>query len=104
MPPMIPDAAAKLERNFDGRENGLDRSRVYRAPGESAIEIDDMEVFEPLARKSQGLGGGVLVENRGPRHVALLEAHATAFLEIDRRKKNHGRHLRKLAISARPSA
>ena len=63
-----------------------------------------MEVFEPLARERQGLGGGVHVEDRGPRHVTLLEAHAMALLEINRRKQNHGRHLRKLAISARPSA
>jgi hypothetical protein len=34
----------------------------------------------------------------------LLEAHALALFEIDRRKKNHGFHFRKLAISVRPSA
>src|SRR4029077_6336282 len=90
----VPDAAAELERNFDGHENCLDRGRVHRAPGEGAVEIDDMEVFEPLARERQSLGGGVLVEYRGLCHVALLEAHAMALLEIDRREQNHGRHLR----------
>jgi len=36
----------KLERNFDGRENGLDRRRIHRAAREGAVEIDDMQIFE----------------------------------------------------------
>ena len=85
-------------------ENRLDRPRVHRAAREGAVEIDDMQIFEPLALEEAGLRCGILVEDRGPRHVALLEAHALALLQINRRKQNHGVHLRKLAMSDRPSA
>ena len=49
------------------------------------------------------LRGGIGVEDRRARHVALDEANALAVFEIDRGKQDHGRHLRKLAISLRPS-
>ena len=62
-----------------------------------------MEPFEALRLEGGGLGGRIVVENRGLLHVALHEANAAAVLQVDRRKQDHGRHFRKLAISARPS-
>ena len=72
-------------------------------PAKGAVEIDAMQPFETLAREGGGLIGGIVIEDRGLLHVALNEADAMAFLQIDRGKENHGRHLRKLAIRARPS-
>jgi len=46
---------------------------------------------------------GVVLKNRRPCHVALLKPHDLAVFQIDGRKQNHGIHLRKFAISARPS-
>ena len=63
-----------------------------------------MQIFEPLALEVPRLGGRIGVEDRRPRHVALLEAHALTAFEVDRRKQNHGVHLRKLAMSDKPSA
>ncbi len=77
---------------------------VHRPAGEGAVEIDDMKIFKALRLKGQGLGGWIFVEDGGLRHVALLEAHAAAVLEVDGGEKDHGRHLRKLAISAKPRA
>jgi hypothetical protein len=53
-----------------------------------------MQIFEALTLKGARLRGRIGVENRGPAHVALLEAHALALFEIDRRKKNQGFHFR----------
>ena len=62
-----------------------------------------MQIFETLRLKGARLRGRIVVEDGRAVHVALDEADALAFLEIDCRKQNHGRHLRKLAMSARPS-
>ena len=43
------------------------------------------------------------MKHGGARHVALLEAHGEAFLQIDGGKQDHGFHFRKFAISASPS-
>ena len=76
---------------------------VDRLAGERAVEIDDVKIFEPLRGERLRLSGGVGVEHGRPRHVAMDEPNALAVLEIDGGKENHGRQLRKLAISARPS-
>ena len=46
--------------------------------------------------------GRVEIEHGRACHVALLQAHALAVLEIDGGKKDHGFHFRKLAIRASP--
>ena len=43
------------------------------------------------------------MKDGGAGHIALLEPNGQTFLEIDRRKENHGFHFKKFAISARPS-
>ncbi len=62
-----------------------------------------MQIVEPLPDERLRLGGGIGVEDCRPRHVALDKANALAVLEIDGGKQDHGRHLRKLAISLSPS-
>ncbi len=62
-----------------------------------------MEIVETLRRERPGLSGRVGVEHGCARHVAMDEADALAILEIDGGKQDHGRHVRTLAISARPS-
>ena len=61
-----------------------------------------MQIFEPLRGETLRLRGGIEVEHGGARHVALLEAHALAVLQIDRGKEDHGFHFKKLEISASP--
>ena len=77
-------------------------ARVHRLPGEGAVEIDDVQIVETLALELSRLRGGVGVEDRRLLHVAAHEAHAFAVLQVDRGEQDHGRHFRKLAISARP--
>ena len=59
---------------------------------------------KPWCCEARRLRGRIEVEHGCARHVALLEAHALAVLEVDGGKEDHGFHFRKLAISARPSA
>ena len=84
-------------------EDALDRRGVHRPPGKGAVEIDDMEILEALRREGARLLGRVAMKNRRARHVALFEAHGFTVFQIDRGKEDHGFHVRKLAISARPS-
>src|SRR5262249_10392773 len=83
-------------------------------------KIDDVEIFEALRLECLRLRRRIAMKHRRARHVALLEPHAGAVLEIDGRKEDHGRslstkfrggraagahgvHFRKLAISRKPS-
>ena len=88
----------------DRLEDALDRRGVHRLAGEGAVEIDDVQILEALRLEGLRLRGRIAVEHGGARHVALLEAHASAVLEVDGGKQDHGPHFRKkLAISASPS-
>ena len=80
----------------------LHRLRVHRLAGKGAVEIDHMQIFEPLRGKAAGLRRRIEVEHGGARHVALFEAHALAVLQIDGGEENHGFHFRKFEISASP--
>ncbi len=71
-------------------------------PGKRAVEIDDMQIVKALRGELFRLRGGIAMEHRRARHVALLQAHALAFFQVNGGKENHGFHFRKLAISARP--
>ena len=61
------------------------------------------------AEPVRGYRGGYLprerrdIEHGCARHVALLQAHCEAILQVDRGEEDHGFHLRKFAISASPS-
>ena len=99
----VANAAAELQLDRETGEDAPDGLGVDRPAGERPVEIDDMEIVEPLRRKRLRLRGRVGVEHGRARHVAMDEAHALAVLEIDGGKQDHGRHRRKLAISARPS-
>ena len=49
------------------------------------------------------LRGGVTMKHGRARHVALLQTHGQAFLQIDGGEKDHGVHFKKFAISVSPS-
>ena len=83
------DTTAELDREFHGLEDRLDRRAIDALTGKGAIEIDDVEILEPLILKALGLGGGIIVEHGGLLHVAQLEAHALAVFQIDGRKQDH---------------
>ena len=102
--PHVADPAAELHGQANRGQDRVDRRRVHRRPGESAIQIDDMEMAEALAFERRGLGGGIVVEDGGLRHVAELEADALPGLQVDCGIEDHGRHRRKLARRARPRA
>src|SRR5436305_1611059 len=98
----VANAAAELHRHADGREHALHRLRIDRLAGERAVEIDHVQVFKALRRKGARLGCGIEIEHGGARHVALLEAHALAVLQIDGGKQDHGFHFMKFEIRASP--
>ena len=52
---------------------------------------------KPCVLEGHGLGGRVGVVDRRLVHVAELQAHALAVLEVDGGEQDHGFHLRKLA-------
>ena len=87
----------------DGFENALHGGHVHRLAGEGAVEIDDMQMAEALRLERVRLLGGIAVEHGRARHVALLQAHREAVLEVDGGEEDHGFHFKKFAISARPS-
>ena len=99
-----PDATAQLHREVDRSEDRLDRRAIAALTGKSPIEINDMEIFKALVFERLRLRCGIVIEHGRLIHVAQLEAHALAVLEVDGRKKDHGVHLRKFSISFRPSA
>jgi hypothetical protein len=98
----VADAAPELHRNGDPAQDRLDGGGVHGPAREGAVKVDDVEPPEALALESLGLGCRVVVEDGGLGHVALDEADAAAFLEVDRREQDHGRHRRKFAMSRRP--
>ena len=87
---MVADAAAELHRDVDRGEDRLDRRAVLRAAGEGAVEIDHMQPLEAGVGEGAGLGGRVGAEHGGARHLAALEAHALAVLQVDGREQDHG--------------
>ena len=86
----VADAAAELHRNFHGAEDALDRRGIHRLAGESAVEIDDVQIFKALPLERLRLRRRIAVEHRRARHVALFQAHGKAVLEIDGGKQDHG--------------
>src|SRR5207249_4732159 len=99
----VADAATELHRDRDRLENPLDRRRIDRPACEGAVEVDDVQILEPLRLERTCLRCRIAVEDGGARHVTLLEAHRQSFLEVDGRKQDHGAHVRKFAISLSPS-
>ena len=87
-----------------GLEDVLDRGAVDTLTGKGTVEVDDVQIFEALVLEALGLGGGIVVEDRGLVHVAQLQAHALTVLEVDGREKDHGVHPKKFSISLRPRA
>ena len=59
-------------------QNAPDRLGVDRLAGERPVEIDDMEIVEPLRRERLRLGGRVGVEHGCARHVAMQRGARTA--------------------------
>ena len=57
---------------------------------------------KPCAANALACADGIEIEHGRARHVALLEAHALAVLQVDRGKKDHGFHFRKFEIRASP--
>ncbi len=98
----VADAAAELHRHRDRLQHRLDRLGVHRLAGERAVEIDHVQIFEALRGEGSRLRRRIEIEHGGARHVALLQAHALAVLQINRWKENHGFHFKKLEIRARP--
>src|SRR5262249_2886532 len=87
---MVANSAAELHGQCHAFEDALDRPGIDRVPRECAIEIDHVQILEPLRLKAHGLGGCVAVEHGGSPHVSLLQTHAYAVLEIDGGKQDQG--------------
>ena len=99
----VANAAAELHALADGLEDSLDRRDVHRLAGKSAVEIDHVQMLEALHLECVRLLRRIAMEHGGARHVALLQPHGEAFLQVDGGKQDHGAHFKKLAISFKPS-
>ena len=84
-------------------QNALDRGDVHRLAGKGAVEIDDVQMLEALRLEHLRLRRRIAMENGGARHVALLQPHGEAFLQVDGGEQDHGVHFKKFAISLSPS-
>ena len=88
----IADAAAQLHRDLlaDHADDLADRELVLRHAGDRAVEVDEVQplraVLEPVLRHRRR----VLGEHRRRMHLALLQAHAVAVLDVDRGNDLHG--------------
>ena len=71
-------------------DDALDRGGIDRLARERAVEIDDMEILEALRLERARLRRRIAVEHGRARHVALLEPHAGAVLEVDGGEQDHG--------------
>ena len=58
---------------------------------------------KPCRCEGQRLRRRIAVEHRRARHVALLQPHGFAVLQIDGGEEDHGFHFKKFVISASPS-
>ena len=99
----VADAAAELHRDRDRLQDAFDRRGIDRLAGEGAVEVDDVQILEPLRLERLRLRRRIAMEHGRARHVALLQPHRLAFFEIDGGKEDHGVHFRKFAISWSPS-
>ena len=99
----VADSATELQLDREPGENASNSIGVHGLARERPVEIDDMQVVEPLRDERSRLISGIGVEHRRTRHVALDKANALAVFEIDGGEQDHGRHSRKLAISLSPS-
>ena len=99
----VADAAAELHAQPDGFQNAVDRVAVHRLAGKGAVEIDHVQVLEALHFEFARLRRRIAMENGRARHVALLQPHGEAFLEVDGGEQDHGFHRKKFAISFKPS-
>ena len=85
----VADAAAELHALPDGFEDALDRGDVHRLAGKGAVEIDHVQMLETLHLERARLRRRIAVKDGGARHVALLQAHGEAFLEVDGGEEDH---------------
>ena len=84
------------------RQDVVHRASIDGAAGKGAVEVDEVEPRETLTLEIERLRRRIVVEHGGLGHVALDEADAAPFLQVDRGKQDHGRHLRKLVMRASP--
>ena len=85
----IANAAAELHRHVDRCDDRGDCSIVDRLAGERAVQIDDMNPFEPRRCEIPRLGGRIVVKGRCLVHFAPDQPYACAVFQIDRRKQYH---------------
>src|SRR5215217_5954859 len=83
------NAAAELDGEFYGLKDLLDCSAVDALAGKGAVEIDDVEIVKTLVLERFCLRRGIVVEDGRLVHVAELEAHALAVLEVDSGDEDH---------------
>ena len=62
---------------------------VLRAAGRRAVQVDDVQAARALRDQCFAIGDRVVGEDGRVVHVALLQAHAAAVLQVDRRNDEH---------------
>ena len=83
---------------------------MIKAVGDRAVQVDDMQALRALRGPVAGHRDRILREYRRAAHVALLQAHAAAVLQVNCRNDEHlvldgnqGRQRTKLERSCRPA-
>ena len=86
------DAAAQLHGDIKGRQNAGHGGGVHRLSFEGAIKINQVNPFTAGVPERLRLRRRVVGKHRRLVHVALIQAHAIAVLEVDGGKKDHAGH------------
>ena len=88
----VADAAAELHRDFlaDHAHDLADGALVARLAGDGAVEVHEVQALRALLEPVLRHRRRVLGEHGDRLHVALLQAHAMAVLDVDRGNDLHG--------------
>ena len=95
----VANAAAELHRHLVTRPGSASTAAAFiGCPAKAPSRSTTCRYSKPLPLEISRLGGGIVIENGRLRHVAMDQTNALAVFQIDCRKQDHGRHLRKLPI------
>ena len=103
LPGWVADATAELHPEAGFRREAGHHVAILLAPRTGAVQVHDMQVFEAHGRVSPGNRERIAAVAGALFEVALEEAHAAAFAEVDGRDDAHYRS-RKFASSRAPGA
>ncbi len=87
----VANAPANLNGDFvvDDVQDVFDGGQVFRAAGNGAVQVNQVQASRALVEPVGGHGRGVFRENGGVVQVALAQAYAVSVFEVDSGNQKH---------------